>query len=123
MPPDNVGPQQNNETNLSPDNNNIPPMYSCGFVPNVNLGIMELQLQVVAGTEYQPIILTMHHVRGTPINGYSGHAIAIGAFPSLFPTGQADFTATQDKEVTMTEWVAHLRMEDLLDIHISNIWL
>ena len=47
-------------------------------------------------------------MRGTPISKYSGHAIAIHAFPSLFPTGQADFTATQDKEVTMTEWAAHL---------------
>ncbi len=108
LPPDNVGPQQNNETD-EPDDNNNPPMYSCGFVPNVNLGITELQqLQVAAGTGDQPIILTMPHVRGTPINEYSGRAIAIDAFPSLFPTGQADFTATRDKEVTMTEWAAHL---------------
>lgn len=108
MPPDNVGPQQNNETD-EPDNNNNPPMYSCGFVPNVNLGITELQqLQAAAGTGDQPITLTMPHVRGTPINEYSGHAIAIDAFPSLFPTGQANFTATWEKEVTMTEWAAHL---------------
>jgi len=108
LPPDNVGPQQNNETD-EPDNNNNPPMYSHGFVPNVNLGITELQqLQVAAGTGDQPMILTMPHVRGTPINEYSGRAIAIDAFPSLFSTGQADFTATRDKEVTMIEWAAHL---------------
>lgn len=40
-----------------------------------------------------PVLLTMPELRNTPINEHTGCAIAIDAFPTLFPYGQADITA------------------------------
>lgn len=107
LPAEDMGPQQDN----IPENPEVPnpPMFSQGFVPNLHTGTMELdQLWAAAAIGDQPIILTMPQVRGTPINENSGHAIAIDAFPSLFPTGKADFTAPRGKAVTMEEWAGHL---------------
>jgi len=113
--PENVGPQQDNEQPINEPDLENPPIYSAGFVPNVNVGITELQqLQAAAANDVDnPIILTMPHIRGTPINENMNIPIASNAFPSLFPTGQADFTAVRDDAVTMSEWTAHLlRLED-----------
>ena len=94
LAPDNVGPQQDNEINNGEANQNNNPIYSAGFVPNVNMGTTEMQqLQAAAANDVDnPIILTMPHIRGTPINENMNIPIAINAFPSLFPTGKADFS-------------------------------
>ena len=113
--PENVGPQQDNDQPINEPDLENPPIYSAGFVPNVNVGITEMQqLQAAAANDVDnPIILTMPHIRGTPINENMNIPIASNAFPSLFPTGQADFTAVRDDAVTMSEWTAHLlRLED-----------
>ena len=79
--------------------------------------IMEIQkstesdtVDVLKTMEYSntPVILTMPHIRGTPINEWSGCSIAIDAFPTLFPTGVADLAADHSIDVTMDEWTAHL---------------
>ncbi|KAJ7040144.1 hypothetical protein C8F04DRAFT_948875, partial [Mycena alexandri] len=85
------------------------PLFTRGFVPNVTTAQTELeQLHAAAFHNDSPPILTMPAVHGTPINEYSGQAIAINAFPSLFPTGMADFGAHREIKVTMKEWAAHL---------------
>jgi hypothetical protein len=85
------------------------PHFTRGFVPNVTAAQTEMeQLRAAAFHGDQPIILSMPHVHGTPINEHGGRSIAIDAFPSLFPTGKADFAATRGIPVTMTEWAAHL---------------
>ncbi|KAJ3900563.1 hypothetical protein F5879DRAFT_808991, partial [Lentinula edodes] len=38
--------------------------------------------------------------------------IAIEAFPTLFPTGKADFAVSRDINVTMSEWAAHFLQLD-----------
>jgi hypothetical protein len=99
-----VGPPQEG---LNPGDDT--PLFTRGFVPNVSTRETELeQLRAAAAHGTTPIVLTMPAVHGTPINEHAGHTIAIDAFPSLFPTGKADFNAPRDIEVTMTEWAAHL---------------
>jgi hypothetical protein len=92
-PAEPVGPPET-ETEPHVDEEQTP-LFSRGFVPNLQTSSTELeQLHAAAFHNDQPIVLTMPIIRGTPISEYSGRAIAIDAFPSLFPTGQADFTAT-----------------------------
>ena len=50
----------------------------------------------------------MPSVHGTPISEYSGHPIAIDAFPTLFPTGEADFETNCALKVDRKEWAVHL---------------
>ncbi|KAJ6578932.1 hypothetical protein B0H10DRAFT_2343751 [Mycena sp. CBHHK59/15] len=91
------------------------PLFTRGFVPNVTSAQTEMeQLHAAAfHNNDAPVILTMPAVHGTPINEHMGRSIAIDAFPSLFPNGQADFAAIRNIPVTMTEWAAHLmRFED-----------
>ncbi|KAJ7226743.1 hypothetical protein GGX14DRAFT_510310, partial [Mycena pura] len=104
--------------NLQPDHEEGPPeagappandnsLFSGGFAPNIQPRMTEFeQIQAVAaGPE---VILTMPMVRGTPINEGSDQQIAIDAFPTLFPTGKADFKAIRGQKVTIEEWAAHL---------------
>ncbi|KAJ7161630.1 hypothetical protein C8R46DRAFT_839640, partial [Mycena filopes] len=102
-PPEEGGPEQPQD-----------PLFTRGFVPNVANGQTEIeQLHAAAFHDDNPVILTMPAVHGTPINEHAGRSIAIDAFPSLFPNGQADFAAHREMKVTMTEWAAHLmRFED-----------
>ncbi|KAF8195724.1 hypothetical protein K438DRAFT_1587127, partial [Mycena galopus ATCC 62051] len=85
------------------------PLFTRGFVPNVASAQTEMeQLHAAAFDHDTPVILTMPAVHGTPLNEHAGRSIAIDAFPSLFPTGKADFAASRNIKVTMTEWAAHL---------------
>ncbi|KAJ7302069.1 hypothetical protein DFH08DRAFT_723543 [Mycena albidolilacea] len=85
------------------------PLFTRGFVPNVSTRQTEIeQLHAAAFHNETPIIITMPLVHGTPLNEHAGHTIAIDAFPSLFPTGKADYNALRDIEVSMIEWAAHL---------------
>src|SRR6266487_1807910 len=84
-------------------------LFTGGFVPNMTNHTTELnQLHTAALSNDQPVILTMPNIHGTPINEHAGHQIAIDAFPTLFPTGQADFRAHRERKVTMQEWAAYL---------------
>jgi hypothetical protein len=83
------------------------PVASRGFVPNVRPDQSELDnlLAVLPGTQ----TLTFPALRSTPLSEHQGIKIAIGAFPTLFPTGKADFQDDRPiKPVTMKEWAAHL---------------
>jgi len=42
-----------------------------------------------------------------PISEHSGHQIAIDAFPTLFPTGEADAIAERDYPVEMNGMTGH----------------
>ena len=56
----------------------------------------------------EPVILTMPSVHGTLINEHAGLKIAIDAFPTLFPTGEADFSVNCQHKLDMKEWAVHL---------------
>ena len=85
------------------------PLFSAGFVPNMQNRLTEEEhLRQAALQGDEPVILTMPSMRGTPISEHSGHQIAIDAFPTLFPTGEADAVADRDDPVEMNEWALHL---------------
>ena len=83
-------------------------LYSRGFVPNLQDGLTELEHLQHAAANIGPYVLTIPEIRGTPISEYSGHQIAIDAFPTLFPSGKADYNAPREIKVTMEEWAGHL---------------
>ncbi len=98
-------PEDSGDTAPQPDG----PLFTGGFVPNVTHRTTELdQLHAAALGGDAPVILTMPNIWGTPINEHSGQQIAIDAFPTLFPTGKADFWANRTQNVKMQEWAAHL---------------
>ena len=102
-----VGPPEAVDNSAPPPTQN--PVYSMGFVPNVQQRQTEEELlRQVALQSNDPVIISMPSVRGTPVSEYAGHQIAIDAFPTLFPTGVADFNASRDHNVDMKEWAAHL---------------
>jgi hypothetical protein len=101
-----VGPPEASDNHSTEPND---PLYSAGFVPNMHDShTEEEQLRQAAFNSGDPIILPMPSVQGTPISEYSGHSIAIDAFPTLFPTGQADIEANHALKVDMKEWAVHL---------------
>ncbi|KIM91794.1 hypothetical protein PILCRDRAFT_58064 [Piloderma croceum F 1598] len=102
----NTGPP---EASHDAEANQLDPMYSAGFVPNLqDCQTEEDHLRQAALQENDPVILTMPSMRGIPINEHSGHHIAIDAFPTLFPTGVADIAAERDAKVEMKDWALHL---------------
>lgn len=85
------------------------PLYSAGFVPNMQNGQTEEELlRQAAFNSDEPVVLTMPSVHGTPISEYEGRRIAINAFPTLFPSGKADFNEPRDKKIEMKDWALHL---------------
>ena len=102
----NTGPPEATDDEQPQDLN---PLFSAGFVPNMQDRLTEEEhLHEAALQGDDPIILTMPSMCGTPISEHSGHRIAIDAFPTLFPTGEADAVADRDDPVEMDEWVLHL---------------
>src|SRR6202047_4147949 len=99
-PPETVDDEEPQEPN---------PFFSTGFVPNMhNRQNEEEHLRQAAFQADEPVILTMPSMHGTPISEHSGRQIAIDAFPTLFPTGEADAVANRDDPVEMNEWALHL---------------
>ena len=85
------------------------PLFSAGFVPNLqDRHTEEDHLHQAALQGDEPVILTMPSMHGTPISEHSGHHIAIDAFPTLFPTGEADIVAEHDEKVEMKDRASHL---------------
>ncbi|KAK6969634.1 hypothetical protein R3P38DRAFT_3497903, partial [Favolaschia claudopus] len=93
----------------SADGTEHQPHISNGFVPNINSRSTEIeQLRAAASHHNNPVILTMPFVHATPMNEHGIDPIAINAFPTLFPNGEADFKADREIKVSMAEWAAHL---------------
>ena len=100
-----VGPPEAPDNHSEAQNG---PLYSAGFVSNMHDSHTEEQVHQAAFNSGDPIILPIPSVHGLPISGYSGHPIAINAFPTLFPTGEADFEANHVLKVDRKELAVHL---------------
>ena len=100
-----AGPPEADDGNLQDQGERL---YSRGFVPNLQDGLTELEHLQQAAANIGPYVLTMSEIQGTPISEYSDHRIAIGAFPTLFTSGKADYNALREIKVTMEEWAGHL---------------
>jgi hypothetical protein len=82
------------------------PLYSAGFVPNLQDHQTEKDhLRQAALQVDDLVILSMPSMCGTPINKHSGHHIAIDVFPTLFTTGVPDIAADRDEKVKIKDWV------------------
>lgn len=101
-----VGPP---EADTPASGQQVDPIYSAGFVPNMQNGQTEEDLlRQAALNSGESVVLTMPSVHGTPISEYEKCRIAIDAFPSLFPTGKADIKEDRETTVDMKDWALHL---------------
>jgi hypothetical protein len=77
------------------------------MVPNLNVIAIELDLILneISGRNCRPPKILAPSVRNTPINKAAGkERIFAIAFPTLYPTGQADFNAPCLREVALNQY-------------------
>lgn len=104
------------QTNIQPgppeeehaENNDHPPVITQSFIPNVgDFQTVIEQLHAEAHPQQHPV-LPMPVIGEEAISEWDHIKIAIGAFPTLFPLGEADFNEPRTKDVKFHDWAAHL---------------
>jgi hypothetical protein len=100
-----LGPSNGDETDGAEGGRAL---FTSGFVPNVDEEqVSELQnLHMAAQAGQGPILMSC--IESQPISEWHDNPIASRAFPSLFPSGQADFCSPCQKPVAFSEWASHL---------------
>ena len=81
------------------------------MVPNLNITATEAELivQEISGRQPLPPGLPAPSIRQTPIDEASGKdRIFAMAFPTLYPTGRADFNAPRARKVALKDYAQHL---------------
>jgi hypothetical protein len=94
-----------------PVTDELPPPNSQSMVPNLNTTATEadLILNELAGCSSQPHGLPAPSIRSTPIDEAAGKdRIFAMAFPTLYPTGRADFNAPRIRKVDLNDYARHL---------------
>jgi len=89
----------------------LPPPNSQSMVPNLNITTTEVDLILneLAGRNSPPPGLPAPSIRSTPIDEAAGKdRIFAMAFPTLYPTGQADFNAPRLRKVDLNDYARHL---------------
>jgi hypothetical protein len=89
----------------------LPPPNSQSMVPNLNITTMEVDLILneLTGRNSLPPRLLAPSIRLTPIDEAAGKdRIFAMAFPTLYPTGQADFNAPRVRKVDLNDYARHL---------------
>jgi hypothetical protein len=89
----------------------LPPPNSQSMVPNLNITTTEadLILNEISGRNPIPPGLPAPSIRQTPIDEASGKdRIFAMAFPTLYPTGRADFNASRLRKVDLNDYARHL---------------
>jgi hypothetical protein len=89
----------------------LPPPNSQSIVPNLNITTTEIDLivQEITGRHLPLPSLPVPSIRNTPIDEASGkdHIFAM-AFPTLYPTGRADFNTPRLRKVDLNHYARHL---------------
>jgi len=88
----------------------LPPLNSQSMVPNLNITTTEVDLILneLAGRN-SPHRLLAPSIRSTPINEAAGKdRIFAMAFPTLYPTGLADFNTPRLWKVDLNDYAQHL---------------
>jgi hypothetical protein len=96
---------------LEPVSADLPPPNSQSMVPNLNITTTEVEqiLQEISGRDPEPPSLPAPSIRQTPIDEASGRdRIFAMAFPTLYPTGRADFNASRSRKVDLDDYAQHL---------------
>jgi hypothetical protein len=89
----------------------LPPPNAHSMVPNLNITATEadLILEEISGQHPIPSGLPAPSIRQTPIDEASGRdRIFAMAFPTLYPTGRADFNAPRLRKVDLNDYARHL---------------
>jgi ATP-dependent DNA helicase PIF1 len=89
----------------------LPPPNSQSMVPNLNITTTEVDLILNDISGRNPISpsLPAPSIRSTPIDEASGKdRIFAMAFPTLYPTGLADFNAPRLRNVALNDYAQHL---------------
>jgi hypothetical protein len=91
---------------VSPDH---PLPNSQSMVPNLATTEVDRILQEIAGRDPEPLSLPAPSIQQTPIDEASGRdRIFAMAFPTLYPTGRADFNASRLRMVRLDDYARHL---------------
>ena len=89
----------------------LPPPNSQSMVPNLNITTTEVDLILneISGRNPLPPGLPAPSIRQTLIDEVSGKdRIFAMAFPTLYPTGKADFNASRLRKVGLNDYARHL---------------
>jgi len=81
------------------------------MVPNINFSTIEVKLLLVEIFRRAPIppSLLAPFIRSTPLNKAAGRErIFTMAFPTLYPTGRADFNAARQRKVNLNNYARYL---------------
>ena len=103
------GPVQ--EGHDQPVSAELPPPNSQSMVPNLNITATEIDMivQEITGRKPSPPNLPAPSIRMTPIDEASSKdRIFAMAFPTLYPTGQADFNTPRLRKVDLNDYAQHL---------------
>ena len=89
----------------------LPPPNSQSMVPNLNVVTTEADLLLagISGRAPLPPGLPAPTIRSTPLDEAAGRErILAMAFPTLYPTGRADFNAARQRKVDLNDYARHL---------------
>jgi hypothetical protein len=81
------------------------------MVPNLNITTTEVDLILaeIYGRNPTPPSLPAPSIRQTPVDEASGRdRIFVMAFPTLYPTGQANFNTPRARKVDLNDYARHL---------------
>jgi hypothetical protein len=89
----------------------LPPPNSQSMVPNLNINTTEadLLLASISGRAPLPPGLPAPSIRSTPLDEAAGRErIFAMAFPTLYPTGRADFNTARERKVDLNDYARHM---------------
>ena len=89
----------------------LPPPNSQSMVPNLNVAMTEVDLLLadISGRPPLPPGLPAPSIQSTPLDEAAGRErIFAMAFPTLYPTGRADFNAARQRKVDLNDYARHL---------------
>ncbi|KIX04030.1 uncharacterized protein Z518_07583 [Rhinocladiella mackenziei CBS 650.93] len=89
----------------------FPPSNSQSMVPNLNVEGTEVDrlLAEISGRALLPPGVPAPSIRSTPFDEAAGRErIFAMAFPTLYPTGRADFNAARQRKVNLNDYARHL---------------
>jgi hypothetical protein len=95
----------------TPTSAELPSPNSYSIVPNLNITTTEVDLifEEIAGQKRPLPSLPAPSIRQTPVDKASGKdRIFAMAFPTLYPTGQADFNTPRLRKVDLNDYAQHL---------------
>jgi len=94
-----------------PVSGDLPPPNSQSMIPNLNITATEADLILgeISGRDPAPPGIPAPSIRSTPIDEAAGKdRIFAMAFPTLYPTGRADFNVPRLRKVDLDEYARHM---------------